>query len=74
MIDETGSWACWPPRARRLIDEAQALMSVLAGARARGHGPHRRRLLVGQDRMSRVLKARRRDRRYSAFSGSPGWR
>lgn len=67
-LDETGLLGLVVgPEQRRIIQEAQALMSLLEG---HGHVMMDRigaRLLVGQDRMSRVLKARRKDPRYSAF-------
>ena len=68
LVDETGLMGLLAtPEQRQLIDEVQALMSVLEG---HGHVVMDRigaRLLVSQDRMARVLKARRRDARFSAF-------
>lgn len=68
LLDETGLMGLLANQAqRRIIDEAQALMSVLEG---HGHVVMDRigaRVLVSQPRMARVLKARRRDPRFSAF-------
>jgi coenzyme F420 biosynthesis associated uncharacterized protein len=68
MLDETGVMGLLATPAQRcLIDEVQALMSLLEG---HGHVVMDRiggRLLVTQDRMSRVLKSRRRDPRFAAF-------
>jgi coenzyme F420 biosynthesis associated uncharacterized protein len=68
VIDETGLMGLLAsPAQRQVIDEVQALMCVLEG---HGHVVMDRigaRLLVSQHRMSRVLKARRRDPRFSAF-------
>jgi coenzyme F420 biosynthesis associated uncharacterized protein len=68
LMDESGLLGMLAtPTQRRLIDEVQALMSLLEG---HGHVVMDRigsRLLVTQDRMSRVLKARRADPRTKAF-------
>lgn len=68
ILDETGIVGLLATPAQRcLLDEVQALMSVLEG---HGHVVMDRiggRILVTQHRMSRVLKARRRDPRFAAL-------
>jgi len=68
LLDETGLMGLLAtPQQRQVIDRVQALMSFLEG---HGHVIMDRigaRLLVTQERMSRVLKARRRDGRHAAF-------
>ncbi len=68
VMDETGLVGLLAtPGQRHLIEEVQALMSLLEG---HGHVVMDRigaRELVGQDRMSRVLRMRRKDPRMAAF-------
>ncbi len=68
VIDESGLMGLFASHEqRRMIDDVQALMSLLEG---HGHVVMDRigsRHLVGQHRMSRVLKAQRKDPRMAAF-------
>ena len=68
LLDEAGLLGLFAtPDQRRMIDEIQALMSLLEG---HGHVVMDRiggRLLVSQHRMSRLLKMRRKDPRMAAF-------
>ena len=68
VMDESGLMGLLAtPEQRSLLDDVQALMSLLEG---HGHVIMDRigaRELVGQHRMSRILKARRTDPRTAAF-------
>lgn len=68
LIDESGMFGLFASdEQREVIDRVQALMSLLEG---HGHVVMDRvgaRELVTQERMSRVLKARRTDKRTAAF-------
>ena len=68
LIDESGMFGLFASEEQRgVIDRVQALMSLLEG---HGHVVMDRigeRELVTQQRMSRVLKARRADKRTAAF-------
>jgi coenzyme F420 biosynthesis associated uncharacterized protein len=68
LIDESGMFGLFASEEQReIIDRVQALMSLLEG---HGHVVMDRigaRELVTQQRMSRVLKARRADKRTAAF-------
>jgi coenzyme F420 biosynthesis associated uncharacterized protein len=68
LIDESGMFGLFASdEQREIIDRVQALMSLLEG---HGHVVMDRiggRELVTQQRMSRILKARRADRRTAAF-------
>jgi coenzyme F420 biosynthesis associated uncharacterized protein len=68
LIDESGMFGLFASEEQReIIDRVQALMSLLEG---HGHVVMDRigaRELVTQERMSRVLKARRADKRTAAF-------
>ena len=68
LLDEAGMFGLFAsPEQRAVIDRVQALMSLLEG---HGHVVMDRigaRELVTQARMSRILKARRADKRTAAF-------
>lgn len=68
LVDERGLFGLFAsPAQHEVIDRVQALMSLLEG---HGHvvmDRLGREHLVSQDRMSRVLKARRHDKRTAAF-------
>lgn len=68
LIDESGMFGLFASAEQRaVIDRVQALMSLLEG---HGHVVMDRigaRELVTQERMSRILKARRTDKRTAAF-------
>jgi putative hydrolase len=68
LLDDSGLMGLLAtPDQRRLLERVQALMALLEG---HGHVMMDRigaRELVGQERMSKVLKARRQDPRARAF-------